>query len=357
MEAPTPLATDKEKGISTTISIEQNNYKYPLHLNYIGDIINFALDYNSNNYTKQISLKEIKDRESKAIFLSHSSKDFIEYLKKLSEMKKLSLIKKDNFICIHFELEIMFIKHEIEIELLNKEKNIELIEKELEVLKINYNTLKKENQELKQRIENLETEMKQIKKFLNISPHKNRIKASFESDIMKESEFDLIHLAIKSRLNKEVKELKKLYQATVDGDGAYNFHSRCDNIPNTLVIIKSKGNRRFGGFNSERWSSPSKEEWKDDKNAFVFSLDKQKIYSYKNDGKAIYNSNDCGPFFGEPWDIGITQYCIQKKGLWTEQSALNCSYDYNGDKNALSEDGEGYYIFAADYEVFQVIFS
>ena len=39
--------------------------------------------------------------------------------------------------------------------------------------------------------------------------------------------------------NKEVKELKKLYQATIDGDGAINFYSRCDNIPNTLVVIKS----------------------------------------------------------------------------------------------------------------------
>ena len=64
---------------------------------------------------------------------------------------------------------------------------------------------------------------------------------------MKENEFNLINLAIKSRLNKEVKELKKIYQATIDGDGAINFHSKCDNIPNTLVLIKSAGNRRFGG--------------------------------------------------------------------------------------------------------------
>ena len=67
----------------------------------------------------------------------------------------------------------------------------------------------------------------------------NKIKMGNKSVIMKENEFDMIHLAIKSRLNKEVKELKKLYQATIDGDGSINFHSRCDNIPNTLVLIKS----------------------------------------------------------------------------------------------------------------------
>ena len=72
---------------------------------------------------------------------------------------------------------------------------------------------------------------------------------------MNENEFEMIYLAIKSRLNKEVKELKKLYQSTIDGDGGVNFHSRCDNIPNTLVLIKSAGNRRFGGFTSAKWES------------------------------------------------------------------------------------------------------
>ena len=127
---------------------------------------------------------------------------------------------------------------------------------------------------------------------------------------MKESEFDFIHLAIKSRLNKEVKGLKKLYQATIDGDGAINFHSRCDNIPNTLILIKSAGKRRFGGFTSIQWSSTSGQEWKDDPNAFLFSLDKQKIYSYKKDKKAIRNYDYRGPCFGSGHEICIENHCI-----------------------------------------------
>ena len=38
----------------------------------------------------------------------------------------------------------------------------------------------------------------------------------YKSVIMKENEINLINSAIKSRLNKEIKELKKLYQATID---------------------------------------------------------------------------------------------------------------------------------------------
>ena len=345
MEAPTP----SNEEISETITIEQNGSKYTLRLNSVGNIITFSLDYNSSNYAKKLPLKEIKDSEDKAMFLSFGPRDFFRFLKKLSEMKKIELIKKDNNVNIKFELEVMFEKHEINIELASKDQNMEMIEKELK-------ELKEENKELKKRIEILENEMKEIKKILNPDFNINRIKIGNKSVIMKENEFDLIHLAIKSRLNKEVKELKKLYQATIDGDGALNFHSRCDNIPNTLVLIKSAGNRRFGGFTSAQWSSSSG-EWKDDPNAFLFSLDKQKIYSYKKDGKAIYNYKDYGPIFGGGHTIKIEQHGIQEKHLYTYESSSSCSYNFNGDNNALSEDGKSSYIYAAEYEVFQVIFS
>ena len=62
---------------------------------------------------------------------------------------------------------------------------------------------------------------------------------------MNEDELNFIKTTMKYRLNKEIKELKKLYKATIDGDSAKMFHSKCDGIRNTLVIIKSVGNRRL----------------------------------------------------------------------------------------------------------------
>ena len=79
MEAPTPNSIQQE--ISQSVSIDQNNIKYLLNINSVGDIISFTLDYNSNNYSKKISLKEIKDKEGIAIFFQYSSKDFIEFIK------------------------------------------------------------------------------------------------------------------------------------------------------------------------------------------------------------------------------------------------------------------------------------
>ena len=176
---------------------------------------------------------------------------------------------------------------------------------------------------------------------------------------MKENEFDFIKKKIEGKTDKEVKELKKLYQATVDGDGALGFHSRCDGIPNTLILIKSAGNRRFGGFTSQSWYSNDNCTYVNDPNAFLFSLDKQKIYSYKNNGKAICNYKGGGPIFGADYDVSINDHCILNKNLYTNESSQNCCYNYdgdNGDNNALSEDGKGSGTYAVEYAVFHVIF-
>ena len=169
MEPARPILPNEE--LSQTIYIDQDSNKYPLHLNSTGGIINFTLEYNTNNYKKKISLKEIKDKESIAIFSSFKPKDFMAYLKTLSEIKKISLVKTDNIINIKFELEVMFKKHEIEIELISKDKNIELIEKEIKELKeenieliINNNKIKEENKELKEKNRKFRNRNKRNKK-------------------------------------------------------------------------------------------------------------------------------------------------------------------------------------------------
>ena len=65
-------------------------------------------------------------------------------------------------------------------------------------------------------------EIKEIKKI--VEPLDKKFN---KSAIMKENDFDFIRRELKNSLNKEVKELKKLYQARIDGDEAYKFHVRC----------------------------------------------------------------------------------------------------------------------------------
>ena len=171
---------------------------------------------------------------------------------------------------------------------------------------------------------------------------------------MNKNEFAIIRLALKKRITKEIKEIKKLYQASIDGDSVRDFHNKCDNIPNTLVIIKSSGNRRFGGFTSETWESCENCKYKYDKNAFLFSLDKQKIYICKNSNRAIYCNINYGPSFGN--EISIQVNSIIENYLFTYESNIDSSYDFYGDNNALS-DGNGKSTNALELEVFQIIFN
>ena len=250
-------------------------------------------------------------------------------------MKKISIIKNDKNIIIKFEAPILLKVHIIEIELLNMHQY--QLDNELK-------KLKQENIELKKRIEELEIkhdkEINKLKKYLRTN----------KSVIMEENENKFIFEEIQKKVNKEVIEIKKLYQASIDGDDPDNFHSRCHYIPNTLVLIKSAGNRRFGGFITEKWNANDNGVKIDDPKSFLFSLDKKKIYHYKKGG--FYIDKYRGPCFG---DVEIGDHGIFLKNLYTRESNTGTYYDFQGVNNALSEDGKGSGIHALEYEVFQVV--
>ena len=167
---------------------------------------------------------------------------------------------------------------------------------------------------------------------------------------MNYDERNMIFSEIKNKMNKRIKKIKKLYQATIDGGDHINFHSKCDNIENTLVLIKSEGLRRFGGFTPIPWKSNGGYVDDPSSNSFVFSLDKKKIYSLKSGEFAVYHDKNSGPCFGRGRDIAIDGNPIKENTLYTCQ----CSYDYKGDNYSLLDNTNK--IKALEYEVFQIIF-
>ena len=82
----------------------------------------------------------------------------------------------------------------------------------------------------------------------------------------------------------------------------------------------------------------------------------EEIYPYKEDGYAICFYENRGPIFGNAHDISIVGNPLKEKKSYTKESLSCCSYKFQGDKNALSEDGRGRYFNLKEYEVFQVIF-
>ena len=230
------------------------------------------------------------------------------------------------------------------------------------IIKQENQKLNDENFKLKEEIKIIKNEIKNLTNIIKINNNSfkkdlvslknNNLLNSIDSTIMKKNEFDMIYSAIKERMNKEI---KKLYQATKDGDDSKIFHKLCDGIPNTLVLYKSAGNRRFGGFASQCWKTG--DGVIPDENCFLFSLDKKKIYYPKNKYlKLVTNSYD-GPSFTDYKGIYIIEiYKNALKGKDLRTNEIDFKYIFCGDENALSEDGNYNGVYAKEYEVFQIIF-
>ena len=147
-------------------------------------------------------------------------------------------------------------------------------------------------QELLDQINNLKEENEKYK--LELEKYKKRKLRLVKGDIIQDNN-ELEFLT--KNICKEHKKitLNLLYKASVDSDKAQAFHNKCDTAKCSLVLIKSKNNKRFGGFTSCSWEGNGVE--KNDEKAFVFSLDKKKIYNIIPNEKAIGCYPKCGPVF------------------------------------------------------------
>ena len=95
------------------------------------------------------------------------------------------------------------------------------------------------------------------------------------------------------KTSKKVKQMNKIYQATIDGGKPINFHNKCDNIPNTLVVIKSEENKRFGGFTPIPWKLEGNYADDNETKTFIFSLDYEEISLLKEYNKtAVFQNKD-----------------------------------------------------------------
>ncbi len=98
-----------------------------------------------------------------------------------------------------------------------------------------------------------------------------------------------------------------LYRATRDGFRAKDFHRKCDNFENTLVVIKSTEGNVFGGFASMAWNWPVNYNpavyFVSDPGSYIFSLvnkhNKPFVSFPKSNCSGIFRDASEGPAFGE----------------------------------------------------------
>ena len=153
----------------------------------------------------------------------------------------------------------------------------------------------------------IDSSKKQNKKRVNYNP--------LEGDIIKEqSELDFITKRIHGNKYKIIFNL--LYKATEDKDKSIIFHKNCDRAQTTLILIETKNGFKFGGYTKRTWRGASTEKM--DNEAFIFSINKKKIYNVIKGKNAIGCYDDCGPAFSGGFKINDNAFskggCTFKKG-------------------------------------------
>ena len=135
---------------------------------------------------------------------------------------------------------------------------------------------------LKQRIEKLE---QKIEKFEQKEKSLEDIK---ESSILNIDEINILLDEFKSHNYLKNKNIgfKLIYKATRDGNLLTNLLSKCDTKEECIIFLKNGKDQRFGGYTRIGFTSEGKEKMDDD--AFVFSLNSERIFKVKKGAKAIY---------------------------------------------------------------------
>jgi hypothetical protein len=184
----------------------------------------------------------------------------------------------------------------------------------------------------------------------------NYSKIKFDSNILnKVQSNELIKLC--EFQNK--KEFKLLYRATRDGFSSKAFHSKCDEIPRTLTIIKVKDKSHiFGGYTEATWEDYN--TYKQYPNAFIFSLVNNdnkpiKMKANQNIQQAIYCHTSYGPIFGGS-DFEI---CSNSNTNASSLSNLGHTYqhpNYQYQSNEAKSFLAGSFNFStSEIEVYQII--
>jgi hypothetical protein len=136
-----------------------------------------------------------------------------------------------------------------------------------------------------------------------------------------------------------------VYKAFDVGDKAQTFHEKCDKLDMSLVLIETEKDIRFGGFTTQSWEGNC--QIKTDNNAFVFSLETNKIFDIIPDEPAV----GCYPKFG-PVFFGC-QIRIYNNFFTTGGTTCLKGLNYNTDKDYELNNGKQNYLIK-DIEVYGI---
>ena len=108
-------------------------------------------------------------------------------------------------------------------------------------------------------------------------------------------------LQINAWVGKQSQVWKRCYSKKTDGSSSSTFHNNCNNKGPTVSIFKSTNGNVYGGYFAQSWTSAN--NYRQDSNSFLFSVDKASKHKIINTNYAVYDTNSYGPTFGGGHDI------------------------------------------------------
>jgi predicted nucleic acid-binding Zn-ribbon protein len=388
-EAPTPNPIYEKETLLLNTNLEFNNFIY-----------NFSI-IDINNHNIKLLIKELeKDNENKILLITkkyetklifedlkstykyfkmfdnyeETKNDFVELIKR-NGVKIINIDEDELVLCIDLKTMtnnlmnvslkkvIMSAKEMIDFyisELKDKGKKIDELNSEIKIIKndiklkddkiVNlensFNDLKNridslENKisdysELKEKIPNIE---KNLNKFVE-SMNKSNTKILNNSSIFQKSEE--IQLLSNSISQDRDVSFKLVYSSKLYGENSQKLKAAYIGVKDILVIVKTKKNKRFGGYAHE--SFEDKEFQKKDSRAFLFNLDKMKIYKSRGTAHTIWNFNLDSIDFGYGTDLRIFHNFLSNEN-YTNQNHSNDSsdHDFEYDEETFALNGEKYF--------------
>ena len=137
----------------------------------------------------------------------------------------------------------------------------------------------------------------------------------FDSVILKHpNDNEKIEFLLKSLADiRPIQSLQLLFRGSKDGFKSTTFHEKCDNIHDTVVIVRTDGktNNTVAGYSQYRWNKPNNGNYANDagKKAFLLQLNRREKYVPQYENYLINCSNNYGPIFGGDFDLCISHDC------------------------------------------------
>ena len=242
MDAPSPGKDMQEKKFNLVL----NEKNYNLIFSYTkNDLIIKCEDLDEKEiYSQSLSYESITN-DNRYFLMCETIFDIMNELSDLVSDNKVSISKNTSNLIVNFQLS----SHKFKEAIFTLSYKAKMKVDEIRILNKRIEEQKKEIEDLKQRL-------------INIEKWKNEITENKTTNIIKEniiidskiiSKKEQINFIEKSILRSEMLKDKKItfnliYQASRDGDTIQNFYDKCHGIAHVLLILRTDKSFIFGGY-------------------------------------------------------------------------------------------------------------